>query len=94
MQFKCFGRALKTVHKSSIFPTTEILSGAVAVVAGIGCPLCHRSHLQAGQDHGPGSFKVKTTFVTSVLRIGILLIRIRIRLSILMPIRIRICFLP
>ncbi len=32
---------------------SEILPGAVVVVAGLGRPLCHRSHLQAGQDHGP-----------------------------------------
>jgi hypothetical protein len=47
------------------FCNTEILPGAVAVVAGLGRPLCYRSHLQAGQDHGPGSLKVKTTLVTS-----------------------------
>ncbi len=91
MYFICSG-ALETVRSHPFFHT-EILPGSVAVVAGPGCPLCHRSHLQAGQDHGPRSLKVKTTFMTGVAD-RYPADAIRIRLSILMTIWIRICFLP
>ena len=65
IQFERFGCAIdvygtecfKDNFQVISFPT-EVLPGAVDVVAGLGISLCHRSHLQAGQDHDPESLQV------------------------------------